>query len=390
MMLDKIDEKLISFLTELESEGFRFTLVGGMVRDFLINGQIGNDFDFEIRPNKSIPLEEWESYYSKLYKILENKKINFEKLPYLITKFDFEENSFEFSSPRLEKFISENSSHHNFDASLDPNLSHKESFSRRDFTLNAIGISFDFKNQNEELIDPYSGAIAIKNKTLININDNFYNDHVRFLRLIRFKNRFNFSIHSDILNNISKFDLSNISEHHFFQELRKSKAKSFINDLFDLNEKLIKKLPGKYNFIKNNEWPNSHINKNEFLNLLILNKKISTEDIINFFGQLKNEIEWKRKIIELKSIINLKREFHSLEEFSGTNELEFLKLLKSKDEFITQLSMLNNQEYQSLISLIQLLNQTKLTEDELKNTESTKRSTVLNLKIWKLWTQVIR
>ncbi len=236
MMLEKIDAEVLSLLAEVESLGFSLCLVGGTVRDYLIDQSIGNDLDFEIRPasgniSPNIANEQWASDYQKLIRLFEQKKIAITKHPYLITKISLNGFDLEFSSPRLENQILGNATHHHFNAILDGNLTYDQSFKRRDLTVNAIGVEFDFKAKTEKIVNPYFGVEDIGRRTLRHVGKDFFHDPVRLLRLARFRIKMNgFTVATETMLELSLFNMQSVSVHYLKQEAIKSKnAGRFFN-----------------------------------------------------------------------------------------------------------------------------------------------------------------
>ena len=220
-----IPNELKNLLHEIEGLGFSLCLIGGASRDFLMTQILSHDLDFEIRNHDT----------SALKVFLKSKNINFTELPYQIIRVDFHGFALEFSTPRVERPIAGNKKHHHFDAELNPRLSYKEAFKRRDFTLNAIGIELDIQKGTEVLIDPYGGVKDLQEKVLREISDEFFLDSVRFLRLIRFFIKYNFSMSESIASRIGEFDLSELSKHHFIEEMKKSNSPGlFINKFNEL------------------------------------------------------------------------------------------------------------------------------------------------------------
>ena len=146
---------ILNLLREIEGLGFSLCLVGGAPRDFMKEKILSHDLDFEIRNQNADVLRAF----------FKNQKINFIELPYEITRVEFHGFDLEFSTHRIEKSIEGNISHHHFEAELSPSLSYQESFKRRDFTLNAIGIELDISQDKELIVDPYDGS---KDLNLIN------------------------------------------------------------------------------------------------------------------------------------------------------------------------------------------------------------------------------
>ncbi len=224
MMLEKLDADVLSLLTEIESLGFSLCLVGGAVRDYLIDQSLGKDLDFEIRSlSKNMNEDQWVNEYSKLIGLFEHKNFLITKYPYLITRISLNGYDLEFSSPRIENQIEGNATHHHFNAVLDGSLSFEQSFKRRDITINSIGICFDFKTKTEKIINPYAGVEDLKSRTLRHLSGDFFFDPVRFLRLARFKIKMHdFSIAKETLKELSRFNLQDVTVHYLKQEAFKS------------------------------------------------------------------------------------------------------------------------------------------------------------------------
>jgi hypothetical protein len=234
-----ISTDLKNFLQEIEELGFSLCLVGGAPRDFLLEKRLSLDLDFEIRKVE----------IDVLIAFLKKKSTPYSVLPYQIIRVKFHDYDLEFSMPRMETSILGNKTHHHFEATLDKDFSYEESFKRRDFTLNAIGIELQIKNKNEVIVDPYNGVADLNQKTLRAITDDFFLDSVRFLRLIRFSIKYNFSISSEIENKLGRFDLSGLSKHHFIEEMTKSKSPGpFINRFNELVKKYQLKTSAEFKF----------------------------------------------------------------------------------------------------------------------------------------------
>ncbi len=324
MIIETLSFELKEFLKEIENLGFTLTIVGGYPRDYIFSKSLGHDLDFEIRANTSIDKETWPTYYKKLFIFLRGKNISYTELPYLITRFDFGEYKLEFSSPRLEKNKDQDFSHHHFEATLDSNLSHDLSFSRRDFTINAIGVEFDFQKGTDKLIDPYNGVSDLKNKILKNITDDFFNDSVRFLRLVRFKLKFEFEISKDLYARLGEFNLSKLSVHHFKEEIFKSTPGKF----FNLFSKLIKDksigIPENFKIWTKYTYPEDLFSKEEILAFVFLRDEKDAELVSVFFSLSENKLR------------NLKSFYRSYQAVKALNKKDFSKLLNlSKEEALS-------------------------------------------------------
>lgn len=283
-----IPPDIFEILLEVESLGFSLCLVGGAVRDFLVTAKLSHDLDFEIRSEKSISNAEWPAYYEKLISLLEKKSGKLTLYPYLISKLDFNEWSLEFSSPRIEIFEDENlHSHHNFKAELSSELLYKESFLRRDFTINAIGLELSLKKNSGKLIDPFNGKKDLEDKKLKNIDQNFYKDSVRFLRLVRFKTKYQMQIDSSLLDSIRLFNLTELSKYHFTNELFKTDPCAFLNLFCETINKNNLELPNDFKFwIEINfKWPLGELKTKEDILIYVFNHNPEyAEKVQNFFS----------------------------------------------------------------------------------------------------------
>lgn len=318
MILELLPLEIVNFLEEIEQCGFSLCLVGGAPRDFFYSSVLVHDLDFEIRPSPSIVVlkEDWKNYLKKIHHFFDERKINYTELPYCINRVLYRDFVFEFSSPRLENNIPTNLTHHHFEAQMDPHLSYELSFKRRDLTLNAIGIELNLALKTEKIIDPFKGLNDLKNKILTNINDDFFSDSVRFLRLIRFKIKFEqFQINPIVLENLNKFNLSSLSLHHFKEELFKSKPGLFLNIFNELVLLHKLKTPETLHFL-------SHIRFNE---------NLSTEDeILAFvFLQNKNEAQFVVTLFSMtqKKLKSLESFYHSLQNICSLLESDYTHLL---------------------------------------------------------------
>lgn len=286
MMIQSLPLDVIAFLKEIESLGFSLCLVGGATRDFYYFKKLGKDLDFEIRPASALgPEMTWNQYYKKLHTYFSENKIVYTELPYLITRIEYAGYSFEFSSPRLEENVPDNFSHHHFKAELDPTLDYQSSFKRRDFTINAIGLELGMHKGVEVVVDPYGGSEDLHQGILKNINDDFFNDSVRFLRLIRFAIKFDrFVIDPLLLSHLDKFNLSQLSVHHFKEELFKSRPGLFLNKFKMLVLESNLKVPEKFHVWLNYDYPEDLVQKEELLAFIFLQNPIDAKNVAHFFS----------------------------------------------------------------------------------------------------------
>jgi poly(A) polymerase len=96
---------------------------------------------------------------------------------------------------------------------------------RRDFTINAMGISLNDKNYGE-LIDPFDGVGFLKKKlikTPLDPDITFSDDPLRMMRAVRFASQLNFDIEADTFESITKNAerLKIVSMERIIEELNK-------------------------------------------------------------------------------------------------------------------------------------------------------------------------
>jgi hypothetical protein len=211
-------EDVYELIIQISRQGFSLTLVGGAVRDYFHTGALSKDLDFELRHSFKYDEGEWEALVKRLGKTLSTKhSYTVEYLPFNILKIKQGHYELEISSPRREVYTEDGPyGHSQFEVEINSGLSTQESFRRRDFTLNALGIEFGSPGASDEfkLVDPYQGMKDLKDGVLRPCSDDFYNDPVRLLRTLRFQDRFNFRFEGDF----SKFDLTHLSSYYFFHE----------------------------------------------------------------------------------------------------------------------------------------------------------------------------
>ena len=318
MILELLPSDVVIFLEEIEKCGFSLCLVGGAPRDYFYSSNFGHDLDFEIRASreKIVLKEEWTAYLKKLQHFFDIRKIVYMELPYSIIRARYCGFCFEFSSPRLENNIPDNLTHHHFEAFIDPNLTYNLSFKRRDLTINAIGIELNLALKMEKIIDPFKGVNDLNNKLLKNINDDFFCDAVRFLRLIRFKVKFEkFKMDDKLIKDLYKFNLSNLSVYHFKEELFKSMPGCFLNIFNEFVEQYKLEIPITFRFLGGFRFNENLKTEDELLAFVFLQKRNEAESVISLFS------------LPQKKIKNLESFYDSLQNLRSFLESDFVRLL---------------------------------------------------------------
>lgn len=233
--LDKtIRDDLSEIFSTLFSEGFFCTLVGGATRDFLLSKEISNDLDFEIRHLDSLSEDNWSLRINELVLLFE-EKYEVDRLPFNIFSINYKGYSLEFSSPRVERFSSYSTlGHSDFSIEISSDLLYVESFSRRDYTINAIGL--ELRQDSSKVVDPFLGVNDLGHNELVPCGENFEKDPVRLLRAVRFSIKYQFSFSPLLISKFNLFNLTNLSSFYFFKEGFKVGIVQFSIKLFNLIE----------------------------------------------------------------------------------------------------------------------------------------------------------
>lgn len=194
---NKILQKIV---IDISSNDGKAILVGGSVRDLFLNIQI-KDLDIEVY---NLSLESLTKILSNYGTVdLVGKSFGVLRLRGL---------DIDWSLPRRD------SKGRKPDVKVDPNMSFKDAFKRRDLTINSMGIDLI----TAELIDPFNGLSDLKQSILRATDAAFFvEDPLRLFRVMQFIGRFDMAP-DDELNNICKnMDISKISKERIEQEFTK-------------------------------------------------------------------------------------------------------------------------------------------------------------------------
>lgn len=204
----------------LSKEGFTPILIGGVPRDYLLTGEVGDDWDMElIHQHLSFDTGLWKRVAKNLGAY---GQVQF--LPFDIIRLKLKTVTYEFSAPRLETFPEDWASggHKNFEHKLSFKLPFEEAVKRRDFTVNAIGLKF-VSFDKVECLDPLNGLLHLQEKRLHPAGEDFAKDPIRFFRALRFSLKLGFEVDSTLENVLKSMPLSQVSYTHVWSEITKSK-----------------------------------------------------------------------------------------------------------------------------------------------------------------------
>lgn len=202
---------LLEIAQQIKNQGGTLYLVGGCVRDALLGIENPKDFDLEVHGIQESALFDLLKNYGKPSLVGRSFGIILMKIKGI---------QYDFALPRTERKVDKG--HKAFDIHTDPFMGFAEAASRRDFTLNAIGLSLpDF-----EIEDPWNGSKDLEEKVLKHVGPAFSEDPLRALRAVQFAARFGFTIDAETQILCSQQDLSELSKERFEEEFRKMLLKS--------------------------------------------------------------------------------------------------------------------------------------------------------------------
>lgn len=299
-----LPSELTCFIKQVNSWGFELTLVGGAVRDFLLHGILSSDLDFEVRASEFVEEELWEAHFKEFTKKIDDiEDAQVDRLRFNIIRVKLPTIELEISSPRIEIYDKDKNDygHSDFKVQFSSNYTHKESFSRRDFSINAMGIVWTSQGQLE-FVDPYNGLSAVNAKELDYLTDDFFKDPVRFLRTLRFKVAHDLTLTRKLKDNIIYFNLDKLSLHYFLQEGRKIGLERLIYEMDFSRRKFSTKLPtwaDEFHKLNTTDFPRCNTLIEVLLNYSI-QKNVPDEDLLLLGNCFKIKQTIVRKVIMLK------------------------------------------------------------------------------------------
>ncbi len=189
-----IPQPVIDILETLQQAGFEAFLVGGCVRDLILQRE-PKDWDIA---TSALPEDITrifpESFYENTFGTVGVKVPRFMKN----TNEEREYDIIEVTTYRTESNYKDN--RHPMDVHF--TLSINEDLARRDFTMNAI--AYGPKGNEWKLIDPFSGELHIKQKMIQTVGDpyaRFGEDALRLMRAVRFWSELRDPTEQDISKN---------------------------------------------------------------------------------------------------------------------------------------------------------------------------------------------
>jgi len=201
----KIPGNIIEVLNIINNNGYEAYIVGGSVRDLILNKK-PNDYDIttNAKPNK----------IKELFKDYKTVLVGEEFGTVLVI---FKGDEVEITTYRIESGYTDKRRPENIEFTL--NL--KEDLSRRDFTINALAYHPEYG-----LVDYFGGLEDLKEKkikTVGNPYNRFNEDGLRLLRCIRFSSQLNFAIEDNTFAAVieNSENIKNVSSDRVRDELFK-------------------------------------------------------------------------------------------------------------------------------------------------------------------------
>ena len=201
-------EIALEFLKIINSRGYVSYIVGGFVRDYILNIE---SHDIDINTNAT-PKELKEIFTNVKFKKNINDENSYGSVSIIYKNVLFEVTTFR---EELEYLDNRHPSSIHYINDLEKDLK------RRDFTINSICMDY-----TGNIIDPLNGKIDLKKKiikTIIDPYKSFTDDALRILRAVRFATILNFSLDSELIKaiKVTKKYLKNISYDRKKHELDK-------------------------------------------------------------------------------------------------------------------------------------------------------------------------
>lgn len=176
-----IDEDVQEVLSRLRAAGLKPLLVGGSVRDALIDPSIKpKDLDFEVYGGSPQDI-------AKALKPI--GKVDTVGQSFGVLKMRTRGGTdLDLSVPRRDSRTG--IGHRGFEVEFDKDMTVEEAAARRDFTINAMA----YDPENGELIDPYGGAQDLERGVLRHVSPAFAEDPLRVMRGVQFASRFDMEL----------------------------------------------------------------------------------------------------------------------------------------------------------------------------------------------------
>ena len=186
---------------KISAKGGRLYLVGGAVRDLLMN-KVPHDYDYCVT---GLDIKEFQE-------VVPEARIRGKTFPV----FDFD--GCEYALARQE--VKTGVGHKAFEMISNKEISIEDDLRRRDITINSIAMNV----LTGEIIDPYNGKKDIENKIIRATSEAFVEDPLRTYRVARFVSELGFNVDENTIKLMRKTrdELNTLSSERIFVELDKA------------------------------------------------------------------------------------------------------------------------------------------------------------------------
>jgi tRNA nucleotidyltransferase (CCA-adding enzyme) len=221
-MLNDIPQHVLDIKKKFEDAGFEIYLVGGCVRDLLINRPVKDwDLTTSATPEQMLALFP-DAFYNNIFGTVGIPLPELEETEHQgvieITTFRTEHGYKDRRHPEKVEW----------------GKTVEEDLSRRDFTINAMALQLELRSKNQEvrIIDPFDGQKDLENKLIRAVGDpslRFKEDALRLMRAIRFATQIGFGIEEQTMRAIIDDAplLAEISKERVRDELMKILASDY-------------------------------------------------------------------------------------------------------------------------------------------------------------------
>ena len=212
-ILEAVSNPIFKNVAEVADEINQETyVVGGFVRDYLLNRGQKKDIDFVTVGNGILLAKELANKLGHTSQVSVFKRFG-------TAMFKYKDTDLEFVGARKESYSEDSRKPHVEDGTLEDDQK------RRDFTINTLAISMNKENFGE-LIDPFNGVEDLNNKiikTPLEPNVTYSDDPLRMMRAIRFAAQLEFEIEKKsfqaIIDNAERINI--VSFERVMDELQK-------------------------------------------------------------------------------------------------------------------------------------------------------------------------
>lgn len=226
-MITKIPKQVIAVLQKLEKNNFEAYIVGGCVRDLIMDRE---PKDWDVATNAKP--EEVQKIFPDSFYENEFGTVGVKTEPFMANGYvDREHDVIEVTTYRIESKYSDKRrpDEVKFAETL------QEDLSRRDFTMNAIALRitnfYECTNYEFEIIDLFGGQDDIKNKIIRTVGDpheRFDEDALRMMRAIRFHAELGFEIEKNTFAAVQKYH--GHMKHIALERIKDELAKIILSD----------------------------------------------------------------------------------------------------------------------------------------------------------------